>query len=336
MNKIFILGLILMMNILVFSKGIIIGDDLFILKTFRDGKSEDIQKIVNNIDGNFDEVIIHMGRANISERGNFFFYRTSKENLKYFANLLEERGIKLYLWFFDSFGSDDFLSLYNDRLNLINSNKNFIESLNITYEGIVVDFEWINLGEDENTEKYMEFLKDIKNIFSDKKIMAFTNTIDSEYENTKRGYDLKKMVEIIDGMIPMLYVVDFGIYYENNGIKMNFSDARIKNLLNFYSNYEKVYPAFSFTSGLLLVRNDQVFYIKDISHLSIPDGLEIVEKKEYEYHNIYKLNVKKDVEITRNDGVSEKIKKGEILFILEVKEQVYQISDYIWNYTFYF
>jgi nicotinamide mononucleotide adenylyltransferase len=218
----------ILLSLALFSKGIIIGDDLFILKTFRDKEQKDILEIVNNIDQHFDEVIIHMGRADVSERGNFFFYRTSKENLKYFANLLEDRGIKLYLWFFDSFGSDDFLSLYNNRLNLITSNKKFIESLNITYEGIVVDFEWINLGEDENTEKYMTFLRDLKSIFFDKKVMAFTNTIDSEYENTKRGYDLERMAEIIDGMIPMLYVVDFGIYYENEDIKMNFSDARIK------------------------------------------------------------------------------------------------------------
>ncbi|TGG88869.1 hypothetical protein [Geotoga petraea] len=336
MKNTVILIIILIFSVTIFSKGIIIGDDLFILKTFRDGKNEDILNIVNNIDEHFDEVIIHMGRANVSERGNFFFYRTSKENLKYFSDLLEDRGIKLFLWFFDSFGSEDFLSLYNDRFSLITSNKKFIDDLGLNYAGVVVDFEWINLGEGENTEKYMTFLKDIKTVFTGKELLAFTNTIDSEIENTKRGYDLKKMAEVIDGMIPMLYVVDFGLYYENDEIKMNFSDDRIENLLNFYSNYEKIYPAFSVTSGLLLVRNGKVFYIKDISHASIPDGLEIVGKQESQYHNIFKLNVKKDIEITRNDGVLETIKKGEELFILEVKELIYEISDYIWNYTFYF
>ncbi|MGM0641399.1 MAG: hypothetical protein ACQESN_08260 [Thermotogota bacterium] len=324
------------MSLFLFSKGIIIGDDIFILKTFRDSGREEILKIVDNINKDFDEVIIHLGRADVSERGNFFFYKTSKENLKLFSNLLEDRGIKLYLWFFDSFGSESFLELYNNRFNLITSNKKFIDSLNINYEGIVVDFEWINLEDGENTEKYMTFLKEIKNVFSDKKVLAFTNTIDSEYENSSRGYDLKKMAEIIDGMIPMLYVVDFGIYYRDETIYMNFSDARIENLLNFYKNYEKIYPAFSVTSGLLLVRNGNVFYIKDINHKNIPDGLKLKEKTEYKYHNIYELEILEDLEIIRNDGVLEKISREEKLFLLEVKDTVLEISDYFWNYTHYY
>ena len=336
MKKYILIFCLIFVNVVFFSKGIIIGDDIFILKTFRDAEKEEILEIVDNIDKNFDEVIIHMGRADISERGNFFFYRTSKENLKFFSNLLEDRGIKLYLWFFDSFGSEGFLDLYNNRFNLITSNKKFIDSLNINYEGIVVDFEWINLGEGNNTEKYMVFLEDIKKVFSEKKVLAFTNTIDSEYENTSRGYDLEKMAGIIDGMIPMLYVVDFGLYYRDEKIHMNFSDARIENLLNFYENYEKIYPAFSVTSGLLLVRNENVFYIKYINHANISDELKLKEKTEYKYHNIYELEILKNIEIRRNDGVLEKISTNEKLFLLEVKETVFEISDYFWNYTHFY
>jgi hypothetical protein len=86
----------------------------------------------------------------------------------------------------------------------------------------------------------------------------------------------------------------------------------------------------------LLVRNNQVFYIKDVNHKNVPEGLIIEEKVEYEYHNVYKLSVERDVEITRNDGVLETVKEGEKLFLLEVKETVHDISIYLWNYTFYF
>lgn len=337
MKKYFSLFLFIFLSIYIFSKGIIIGDDLFILRTFRDKSEKDITNIVNKINENFDEVIIHMGRADISKRGNFFFYKTSKENLKLFSQMLEDRNIKLYLWFFDSFSSEEFLELYENRNTLIYKNKQFIDELGIKYEGVVVDFEWINLNNNfDNSEKYLTFLKDIKEIFFDKKIMAFTNTIDSEYENNKRGYNIEKLTKVIDGIIPMLYVVDFGLYYAEDRIHMNFSDDRIENLLDFYKKYEKVYPAFSVTSGILLVRNNSVFYIKDMKIEDIPKEIEIKKLEDSKYHTIYQLKVLDDFEVKRNDGVLEKISKGEKVFFLEVKDRIFDISNYIWNYTFFY
>lgn len=337
MKKYFSLFLFIFLSIYIFSKGIIIGDDLFILRTFRDKSEKDITNIVNKINENFDEVIIHMGRADISKRGNFFFYKTSKENLKLFSQMLEDRNIKLYLWFFDSFSSEEFLELYENRNTLIYKNKQFIDELGIKYEGVVVDFEWINLNNNfDNSEKYLTFLKDIKEIFFDKKIKAFTNTIDSEYENNKRGYNIEKLTKVIDGIIPMLYVVDFGLYYAEDRIHMNFSDDRIENLLDFYKKYEKVYPAFSVTSGILLVRNNSVFYIKDMKIEDIPKEIEIKKLEDSKYHTIYQLKVLDDFEVKRNDGVLEKISKGEKVFFLEVKDRIFDISNYIWNYTFFY
>ena len=146
------------------SQGIILANNQKIIDIFRSKDKDKVDLLLQELE-EYDEIIIHLGSKKVFERGSAFFYKTSQKNLKYFANQLDKNNKKLYLWFLDSFGGDSFLNIYSQYQDIIDSNLYYLNKLSLEYEGIVVDLEWINLNTGDNSKKYLEILKYLKNNF---------------------------------------------------------------------------------------------------------------------------------------------------------------------------
>src|SRR6056297_3598391 len=82
-------------NNIVHSKGIIIAEDQRVLETFRSRNQNVIKNLAESV-SEYDEVILHLGNKKVFTRGHPFFYKTSIENLEYFANQLDKQDQKLY------------------------------------------------------------------------------------------------------------------------------------------------------------------------------------------------------------------------------------------------
>ncbi len=123
---------------------IVIADDLTMLRLFRDDKNE-IINMAKDISEKYDGVVLHLGNTVIFDKGGQFYYETSKKNLSEFINTIKNQNKKVYLWFFDTFGSSDFSKLYDKHEEVL---KNLRPKLNqYNFDGIILDLEWINYNE---------------------------------------------------------------------------------------------------------------------------------------------------------------------------------------------
>ncbi|MGM0410975.1 MAG: hypothetical protein ACQEQF_09470, partial [Bacillota bacterium] len=151
-KTIFILSLTFIMTFLILnfqaksidSQGIILADNQKIIDIFRNKDKTKVDSLISDLK-NYNKIIIHLGAKKVFERGNAFFYKSSQENLNYFINELKKDDKKVYLWFLDSFGGDSFLEIYNEHEEIIKANYNHLKKMNLNYDGIVIDLEWINL-----------------------------------------------------------------------------------------------------------------------------------------------------------------------------------------------
>ncbi|MGM0437475.1 MAG: hypothetical protein ACQEQD_04315 [Bacillota bacterium] len=125
------------------SQGIILADNQKIIDIFRNKDKTKVKQLLQELK-KYDEIIIHLGARKVFERGNAFFYKTSQENLRYFINELKKDNKKIYLWFLDSFGGKNFLEIYDQYQGIINTNYSQLEKLDLNYDGIIIDLEWIN------------------------------------------------------------------------------------------------------------------------------------------------------------------------------------------------
>lgn len=199
-------------NITASTEGIIIANNNRIIEIFRSPTKEKINTLIDDLD-HYEKVILHLGSKYVFEKGSAFYYRTSQENLKYFCEKLSQKNIEVYLWFLDSFGNKGFTDIYNNYKEIIDNNYNHIIQLDLKYEGIVIDLEWINLDTDiDNSTKYLEIIKYLDEKFINKKFYAFASIIDNKAENIKRGYSESELLKHLDNIIPMLYIKDGGFY----------------------------------------------------------------------------------------------------------------------------
>jgi hypothetical protein len=334
MKKYFLIFFLVLTSIF-FSRGIIIGDDLFILRTFRDSSPEKIEELALNISKDYDAVVLHLGSRYPFERGSFFFYRRSKENLYLFSKYLNDLNVKFYLWIFDSFGGEQFLNLYEDRHNLIKENLEILESLNIIYDGIIIDLEWINLdGNFFNNKKYIEFLQMLREQMpQDKELKAFASLIDSDLENIKRGYDIFSLFEIVDSLIPMLYIIDGDFYKRNDSFMPYLNDNRVNSILKYYSQYSKISLAISQNRGIIIERDNFFYFIKTVNNIEfLPESFLNFRKDVNYYYDIYYYRVLEDTIIIKNDESEETIYKDEIVYYYAPKNTLTNHADYFWEY----
>ncbi|MFW6001532.1 MAG: hypothetical protein ACOCQE_04085 [Halanaerobium sp.] len=339
--KIIFILLIIILNILVIqpetaaARGIIIADDRGILETFRDDNQNKILDLAQAV-SEYEQVILHLGAQKVFSRGHPFYSRNSQNNLVLFAEEMQKQDQNFYLWFMDSFGSEMFLELYDNYQEIIDANYNGLQDLNLVYDGIVIDLEWINLGQENsqanNSEKYLDILKYLNKKFEDKEIYAFMSIVDDQEENFKRGYKEDEILRYLDNIIPMLYIKDGGSYLAEAELEMQLKENRIESLRKYYQN-RNYQAAVSLEGGIYLEKNKNLYFIKTLKYFDYQDQTELLYSREKKYYKITGYQPKENFTIERNDGKLIEIKEDELLHFLEIKaETLVKEDDYIWEY----
>lgn len=332
-KKLILILIVLNLNLYGSNNYIIIADDLLMLRLFRDDKNE-IINMAKDISKKYDGVILHLGNTVIFDKGGQFYYETSKKNLSEFINIIKSQNKKVYFWFFDTFGSKDFLSLYGKYPEVIQTIKPELEKYD--FDGIVLDLEWINYNEEgieiRNNSKLEEIIFNLENIF-DKKVYNFASLIESHEENEKRGYDKTNYHKFF----PMLYIKDGGFYSGSFGEPIPFiNDNRIEALKDFYkNNFERV--VVSLESGIILKKNDNYYFVTNFNNTNkdltgISENLKKIREFNNKYYSIYEMEVIKEFKLQKNDESYENLEKNQVIYIFKTNKEIISEKDIVWEY----
>lgn len=342
MKKCFLILLIIFSFSIIFSQAIIIGRSNIIISMFENYNEQQIKGLAEDISMNYNKVVLNLGARYPFRHGGLFQNEKRIKNLEFFSKYLNDLGLEFYLWIFNTYGSEQFIDLYLDKDNLINENIRAFEELDIIYDGVIIDLEWINIdirkGFDAmscfNNPKYLEFIGLLRETLpKEKKLMAFASIMDNNEENYARGYDLYKMFDILDTVIPMLYIEDDSFVYRNNKLTPLINDRRIDSMLDFYKNYSQIEIATSINKGLIVYRNDRYSLIRSISIEDLPNGLNLIEIDTNKYYTIKKYRVTRSITILRNDGRYVHLRTGETVYYYYPNDNLIQKAKFIWNYS---
>lgn len=317
------------------ARGIIIADGDEIKKLFRDSSRQEIADFGRDLMSDYDRVILHLGRSGSFSRGGLFFYRTSKRNLESFSQIIKDSGGELYLWMLDSFGADAFLEIYAEYKAIVDENLRFLADLNILFDGVVIDLEWINLPKGDNGQRLIEILQYIRSGIPDKRVMTFAPLIDNAEENRKRGYDELRLAEMGGIPIPMLYLVDAGFYLENDRLVSYFRQPRFSQVRDYYE--EKGYPvAVSVVGGIVIVRKGKPYFIRSMAGTGAPffKYLQFIEKTDFGSSTVQSFRAERDFTLARDDRTNQEIRKNEMVYLVEFNSEMLKQDDFIWRYFF--
>lgn len=327
--------LLMLFNLDMYGKDnyIIIADDLTMLRLFRDDKNE-IINIAKDIAKKYDGVVLHLGNTVIFNKGGQFYYDTSKSNLSEFIEIIKSQNKKVYFWFFDTFGSKDFLKLYSDHEEIIKNLKPKLEEYN--FDGIILDLEWINYNvegkEIRNNSKLEEIINNVETVFH-KKVYNFASLIDNHEENSKRGYDKNNYHKLF----PMLYIKDGGFYEGSFGEPIPYlNDNRIETLkMNYKDSFEKT--VVSLESGIIVKKNNNYYFIRNFNRLNkdlmeISEHLKEIREFKNKYYSIYEMKVVKDYRLKKNDESYESLEENQIVYIFKTNRELLSDGDIIWEY----
>ncbi len=316
-------------------KGIIIGFDTSIVTVFRHSDSTEIKRIANNIAEKYDKVIIHLGRKYPFTK-SYFADEICRRNLKMFCSIIHSHDVKIYMWMLDSYGSKNFIKLYNDYRNIVDDATGYLSELNICYDGIVTDMEWINHPDGKNNKLFIEIHKYIREKIGSRELLAFTPIIDNKNVNSRRGYDIKEIKEYADNVIAMLYVVNSDLCKcENNRIEPCLNDERINDLRRYFKrkNYQ---TAISLNQGIVVMDNKGSYvFSKPVKNEkdNIFNKLKLREKDVYRNYEVRLYKPVTDFEYTDENGLKESISPREDLYYIKLKKKILQKNDFIWEYS---
>lgn len=330
-----IILILVLLNLDLYGKNnyIIIANDLTMLRLFRDDKKE-IINIAKDISEKYDGVVLHLGNTIIFDKGGQFYYETSKKNLFEFINIIKSKNKKVYFWFFDTFGSSNFLKLYDNHHIVLLNLKPKLAHYN--FDGIILDLEWLNYSETKkeirNNRKLEEIIFNVEKTFN-KKVYNFASLIESHEENEKRGYDK----ENYKNFLPMLYIKDDGFYKGNFGEPVPFiNDNRIEALREFYQkNFDRT--VVSLESGIILKKNDNYYFVRNFNRLNkdlneISENLKEIKNYQKKYYTIYEMEVLKKFKLWKNDETFEILEKNQIIYIFRTNREILFDKDIIWEY----
>ena len=334
--KTIFLFLIVMLNKESKAQGIIIADDKKQQEVFSTYDSIKIRQLAVEISKDYSEVILHLGRSFVFDSGNIFDSDSSKQNLLFFCEQLKKDNVKVFLWFFDSYGSASFNELYDDHQDIINQNLQVLDSLKIPYDGIAIDMEWINVGGGSNNKKYIEILKYLRSKVIDKKIFSFASLVNNETTNSERGYDTKRVLKYADNIIDMLYIqdADFFIFSDKNKPELNV--RRIEELRKYFKKQGWL-VAVSLEPGMLMENEngDGFQMIPDLHDGFKPllNDAKFESKSRNSLAHIYeyKFKSKKSYLLKNNETISFH-KKQRIFYFELYPKKVASSKDFIWEY----
>lgn len=313
---------------------IIMADEAQSLTLFRDSSTTQIQALAEQIAQRYQGVILHLGHKDMFKRGGFFFYTTSQQNLKIFCDILKTHHVKVYLWILDSFGAEAFLRLYGDYQKNLQESLAGIQKLKLSYDGLVVDIEWINHPQGNHNQQYLEILRTIKGLIGSQALYAFAPVIDDPIENQRRGYNESEMRTYLTNIIAPIYVKDGGFYIEEEVFKAHLTDKRISILKHHYKA-QNYLIAVSLESGLIITRNQgHHYFVRSLNSAQDPvfKHFELVKHQPYHYYDISVYRAIEPFDLVKNDTEIETIQPNEVVYYIQVKENILESGDFIWEY----
>ena len=316
-----------------YSIGIIIADEKQQTKLFNSDE-DTVTAFADSISKNYDRVILHLGRTFVFRRGNIYSSEKSKKNLVLFCNALQSKNVKVYLWILDSYGGEKFMDIYDEYKEIIDEDISTIDSLQIPYVGIVIDLEWINRKNFTNNDQFIQILKHIRKRIGKKELGFFASLTNDENKNSKRGYDISKILKYADYPVVMLYPNDGDFYVERKKIIPKLDDARIKELKKYYEKQNwKI--AISLKKAYILKDHDNLTVLNITKNIkdSVLAKLSFSSKKEYKYYSMSYFNVDKGFYVNDKKGETLFVKKNDVIGIFEAtKNSIISPDDFIWEH----
>ncbi len=280
--------------------GIILADEAR-QKALFNQSADSVLAFADSLSVRYNRVIIHLGQRFVFERGNIFSSPQSKRNLQLFCNRIRQNKGEVILWFLDSFGSEKFKEVHKIHKELIQSNMDSIRALEIPYNGIAVDLEWINLPRGNNNSAFAELIKTLREtIGNDKKLCYFATLTNNDNENIKRGYHTELLTQYAATPLAMLYVVENGFTVKKGRLTPVMSENRAKTLLNHYQkqkweicysmhrtwyvSHRRKAEEVSLTdmdrNRLVFRKNEEIDQFLSASYHSFPEKTEVKSKKD--------------------------------------------------------
>ena len=333
--RIWLCFFIISLSLSAVSQGIIIADDAGQEALFSTTDQHVINDFAQTISASYNKVIIHLGREQVFKRGNIYSSRQSQQNLALFCSALKEKGLKVYLWFFDSYGGNSFLELYNEYQSIIDDNIDELERLNIPYDGIAIDMEQINNGGFNNNDKYIEIVKHLRQRIGNKKLYCFASLQDDRNSNLTRGYDTREIMKYADNMIEMLYLQEGDYFEATRSGKPKLNTSRIKELKNYYHRQHWLLAVSLRRAYEIQDGQDKFTFIpslKDDSQ-SLLEHAKSKGRRKSKYAIIHDYKIKKDVSYDLKNGSTLTLNKRNALFNVELRgKKLAGRNDFIWEY----
>ena len=317
------------------AQGIIIADKKQ-EALFASTNENDILNFASIISHSYKEVILHLGLSHVFKDGNMYSTKTSQKNLLLFCQELKKKDVKVFLWFMDSYGAKNFNSIYQDHHNIIDDNISTINHLQIPYDGVAVDLEWINKGGSKNNNRFLEILKYLRGKIGDKKLYCFASLVNNESTNSSRGYDTPQILEVADNIIAMLYLQDSDFFILSENKKPVLNIKRVESLRNYFGQMnwllavsleDVILTENERTGKLNLLPEFEEGYDKLLSRSKIKNTSKDELSEEFEYKIKKRGNYK-----IKNDGKMHLHKRQKFYYFKLDTAALPTQNGFIWEY----
>ena len=314
-------------------QGIVIANEQIQTELFN-ADSASVKAFSDTISSKYNRVILHLGRSYVFRRGNIFTSDKSLNNLKYFADQLQVRHIPLTLWFFDSFGEEAFEKIYAEYKEMVDENLRGLESIKLPYAGIVVDLEWINLKNGRNNDRLEETLGYLREQMpNSKKLSFFASLVESDKENSLRGYHVDRLVRRNTYPIAMLYPVDAGFHLDGKTVQPWLDDKRINQLKQYYKK-ESWEVAVALGDKWICQQHFDLTEIEPLSAKPIFTtaqlALEKTSKQDYWKQESYRVSSPLSVDFDK--GGKRFLHPGDKIYHFSVDPAILESDSYLWEY----
>jgi len=310
--------------------GIVLADETRQKELFNQS-SESVLVFADSLSARYNRVIIHLGQRFVFDRGNIYSSPQSKRNLQLFCSRIQQNKGEVILWLLDSHGSKKFKEVYGIHKDLIRVNLDSLRALNIPYDGIAVDLEWINLPRGNNNSEFAGIMKTWRDSLSkEKRLYYFATLIDDEKENRARGYDTGELARYANSPLAMLYVVESGFSAKKKKIVPEMSENRALSLLDYYQKqrWEICYS---------MHRAWYVVHKRKVVELLLPEyaGSRLVLKSSEEINRFLRITdfvFPGKIRVQTKNNKTIKINDKDRIVLVEATQPGIDAGYFIWEY----
>lgn len=331
-KSVFVVFLFLLISYQSRATGIIIADEEKQTLLFN-SKEDVVIRFADSIISHYDNVVIHLGRRYVFRKGNIYSSPKSQENLAMFSTYLQAHHVKVYYWFFDSFGGEHFDNLYKEYKEMIDENITRINELFPTYDGIFVDMEWINRKGYNNNKHFVEIIKYLRNKIDKKELYYFASLMDNDKSNKNRGFDINELKSYSAFPVEMLYINDGGFYMERKKVYPELDDSRLKQLTKYFKkkNWD---VATSLTNTWVIKKGKEMISVtlSDEDIKEIDNNFTFQKQIDYKYFSIKYYKANKPLMVCFSGEQKCSLEKDQMIYFSEINKEAVKDCKYVWEY----